>query len=55
MSNAFKLSYIKHAIRENRIQKKLDHPNIVKLLDRIELDNDSFCTVLEYCEGPDVY
>jgi tousled-like kinase len=26
----------------------------VKLYDTIEIDKDSFCTVLEYCEGDDL-
>jgi tousled-like kinase len=32
----------------------LCHPNIVKLYDTLEIDKDSFCTVLEYCEGEDL-
>ena len=47
-------SYIKHTIRENQIHKNINHPNIVKLFDTIEIDNDSFCTILEYCSGPDL-
>ncbi|CAB1346614.1 unnamed protein product [Coregonus sp. 'balchen'] len=39
-----KENYHKHACREYRIHKQLDHPRIVKL----------FCTVLEYCEGNDL-
>ena len=44
-----KNNYIKHALRENKIHRSLQHPNIVKLYDTIEIDKDSFCTVLEYC------
>ncbi|GAB1296957.1 Serine/threonine-protein kinase tousled-like 2 [Apodemus speciosus] len=43
-----------HACREYRIHKELDHPRIVKLYDYFSLDTDSFCTVLEYCEGNDL-
>ena len=43
--------WLKHTLRENKIHRKLNHPNIVELYDTIEVDNVSFCTVLEYCEG----
>ncbi|KAG7506404.1 serine serine/threonine-protein kinase tousled-like 2 isoform X1 [Solea senegalensis] len=49
-----KENYHKHACREYRIHKELDHPRIVKLYDYFSLDKDSFCTVLEYCEGNDL-
>ena len=49
-----KNNYIKHTIRENQIHKNIDHPRIVKLFDTIEIDNDSFCTILEHCTGPDL-
>ncbi|XP_028286358.1 serine/threonine-protein kinase tousled-like 2 [Parambassis ranga] len=49
-----KENYHKHACREYRIHKELDHPRIVKLYDYFSLDRDSFCTVLEYCEGNDL-
>uniref|UniRef100_A0AAQ4NTQ2 non-specific serine/threonine protein kinase n=1 Tax=Gasterosteus aculeatus aculeatus TaxID=481459 RepID=A0AAQ4NTQ2_GASAC len=49
-----KHNYHKHACREYRIHKELDHPRIVKLYDYFSLDTDSFCTVLEYCEGNDL-
>ncbi|XP_052094813.1 serine/threonine-protein kinase tousled-like 2 isoform X1 [Mytilus californianus] len=49
-----KANYIKHALREYNIHKSLDHPRIVKLYDVFEIDNNSFCTVLEYCEGNDL-
>lgn len=47
-------NYIKHTIRENQIHKEINHPKIVKHYDTIEIDNNSFCTVLEYCTGPDL-
>ncbi|KAM6964260.1 serine/threonine-protein kinase tousled-like 2 isoform 2-T2 [Tautogolabrus adspersus] len=49
-----KQNYHKHACREYRIHKELDHPRIVKLFDYFSLETDSFCTVLEYCEGNDL-
>ncbi|XP_020773925.1 serine/threonine-protein kinase tousled-like 2 isoform X2 [Boleophthalmus pectinirostris] len=49
-----KENYHRHAYREYRIHKDLDHPRIVKLYDYFSLDTDSFCTVLEYCEGNDL-
>uniref|UniRef100_H2UCJ5 non-specific serine/threonine protein kinase n=1 Tax=Takifugu rubripes TaxID=31033 RepID=H2UCJ5_TAKRU len=49
-----KQNYHKHACREYRIHKELDHPRIVKLYDYFSLDTDSFCTVLEYCDGNDL-
>ena len=33
------------------ISKTLNHPNIVRYYDTLEIDSHSFCTVLEYCEG----
>jgi tousled-like kinase len=49
-----KANYIKHALREYNIHKQLDHPHIVRLYDVFEIDNNSFCTVLGYCEGNDL-
>jgi len=49
-----KANYIKHAIREYNIHKELDHPRIVRLFDVFEIDANSFCTVLEYCDGHDL-
>ncbi|KAI3383308.1 hypothetical protein SNEBB_010498, partial [Seison nebaliae] len=49
-----KVNYIKHALREYDIHKTLDHPRIVRLFDVFEIDNNSFCTILEYCEGNDL-
>lgn len=47
-------NYIKHALRENEIVKELSHPNIVSCYETVEIDSSSFCTVLEFCEGPDL-
>merc|ERR1712142_1191856 len=49
-----KANYIKHALREYNIHKALEHPRIVKLYDVFEIDANSFCTVLEYCDGHDL-
>ena len=49
-----KNNYIKHALRENKIHSLLNHPNIVKLYDTVEIDTNSFCTILEHCEGQDL-
>lgn len=49
-----KANYVKHAMREKDIHKSLDHPRIVRLFDKFTIDNDSFCTVLEYCDGNDL-
>ena len=48
------LCLLRHAIREYNIQKKLNHPRIVRLYDVFEIDANSFCTVLEYCDGHDL-
>ncbi|XP_065578334.1 serine/threonine-protein kinase tousled-like 2 isoform X3 [Artemia franciscana] len=49
-----KANYIRHALREYNIHKALDHPRVVKLYDVFEIDANSFCTVLEYCDGHDL-
>ncbi|XP_063233309.1 serine/threonine-protein kinase tousled-like 2 isoform X3 [Bacillus rossius redtenbacheri] len=49
-----KANYIKHALREYNIHKGLVHPRVVKLYDVFEIDANSFCTVLEYCDGHDL-
>lgn len=46
-----KQSYIRHAIREYNIHKTLVHHHIVRLWDTFEIDQNTFCTVLEYCSG----
>lgn len=45
---------MKHAMREKDIHKSLSHPRIVSLHDLFTIDNDSFCSVLEYCGGNDL-
>jgi tousled-like kinase len=50
-----KESYIKHALRENEIHKDLNNRRVVKQYDTVEIDHNSFCTVLEICSGPDLY
>ncbi|XP_064401132.1 serine/threonine-protein kinase tousled-like 2 [Halichondria panicea] len=49
-----KANYIKHALREYNIHKKLHHSNIVQLFDVFEIDSNSFCTVLEHIDGHDL-
>ncbi|KAL1348067.1 hypothetical protein HN51_024058 [Arachis hypogaea] len=49
-----KQSYMRHAIREYNIHKSLVHHHIVRLWDIFEIDQNTFCTVLEYCSGKDL-
>ncbi|KAL4567638.1 hypothetical protein LXL04_023227 [Taraxacum kok-saghyz] len=49
-----KQSYIRHAIREYNIHKTLVHHHIVRLWDIFEIDQNTFCTILEYCSGKDL-
>lgn len=49
-----KANYTKHAVREYNIHKDLVHPRVVQLFDVFKIDNNSFCTVLENCEGADL-
>jgi tousled-like kinase len=49
-----KENFTRHATREAHIQKGLCHPRIVKLYDVFEIDANTFCTVLELCEGTDL-
>jgi hypothetical protein len=49
-----KQNYTKHAVREYNIHKDLNHPRVVSLFDVFKIDNNSFCTVLEYCDGGDL-
>ncbi|CAL5428421.1 unnamed protein product [Camellia sinensis] len=49
-----KQSYIRHAIREYNIHKTLIHHHIVRLWDIFEIDQNTFCTILEYCSGKDL-
>ena len=47
-------NYIKHTDRENKAFQDLNHPNIVKYYETVHVDNMSYGTVLEYCEGQDL-
>jgi len=49
-----KRNYTKHAVREYKIHENLDHPYVVKHFDVFQIDGNSFCTVLEYCDGGDL-
>uniref|UniRef100_A0A915I402 Protein kinase domain-containing protein n=1 Tax=Romanomermis culicivorax TaxID=13658 RepID=A0A915I402_ROMCU len=49
-----KANYVKHALREKEIHKTLDHQRIVRLYGVFTIDTNSFCTVLEYCDGNDL-
>ena len=53
-SEARKEGYIKHACREYNIHKELNHPNVVSLIDVFNVNEDTFCTVLEKCGGGDL-
>lgn len=54
-SDQVKDDYIKHALRENEIHKELNNRRVVKHYDTVEIDHNSFCTILELCSGPDLY
>ena len=45
---------LQHATREYEIHKELHHARVVELYDVFEIDNDSFCTVLEFCSCKDL-
>eukprot|EP00053_Salpingoeca_punica_P017244 m.165477 g.165477 ORF g.165477 m.165477 type:complete len:573 (+) comp17159_c1_seq1:1413-3131(+) len=49
-----KMNYIKHATREYEIHKDLKHERVVELYDVLEIDSNSFSTVLEYCNDNDL-
>lgn len=53
-SEVKKRNFIRHAMREYEIHKALRHPRVVKLIDIFEYDENTFCTVLEYCDGSDL-
>ena len=46
-----KENYVKHAIREVDTHKNICHPNIVKVHDIVSIDQDTFVTVMEFCQG----
>ncbi|KAJ5070229.1 tousled-like kinase isoform g [Anaeramoeba ignava] len=49
-----KKNYIRHSIREYDIHKNLNHPRVVKLYDVFEIDENSFCIIIEYCSKGDL-
>ncbi len=49
-----KANYVRHALREFEIQQCLQHPNVVRQHAVIEMDVNSFATVLEYCTNYDL-
>eukprot|EP01103_Thecamoeba_quadrilineata_P020472 TRINITY_DN879_c0_g1_i2.p1 TRINITY_DN879_c0_g1~~TRINITY_DN879_c0_g1_i2.p1 ORF type:complete len:661 (-),score=170.81 TRINITY_DN879_c0_g1_i2:313-2295(-) len=49
-----KKSYSKHVLREYDIHKSVNHPQVVRLFDVFEVDENSLCTVLEFCDGGDL-
>lgn len=51
---AKKENYTKHVSREYEIHRHVRHDRIVSLLDVFEIDNNSFATVLELCDGSDL-
>ncbi|CAD8156741.1 unnamed protein product [Paramecium octaurelia] len=46
--------YVKLVTKEFRIHKQLQHPNIISLFDSVEIDSNTFCTILEFCSGQDL-
>eukprot|EP00891_Asterochloris_glomerata_P008382 jgi/Astpho2/8382/e_gw1.00122.67.1_t len=53
-SDSKKASYVKHAVRESRIHQQLRHPRVVACLDLIEVDSNTFASILELCPGGDL-
>lgn len=53
-SDSKKENYTKHVSREYEIHRNVRHPRIVSLFDVFEIDNNSFATVLECCNGSDL-
>lgn len=45
---------MRYAIWETEIHKDLDHQWIVRHFNTIEIDENTFCTILELCSGPDL-
>ncbi|CAD8073629.1 unnamed protein product [Paramecium sonneborni] len=46
--------YVNLVTKEFKVHKELQHPNILKLYDSVEIDSNTFCTILEYCNGSDL-
>lgn len=53
-SEVKKRTFIRHSMREYEIHKALRHPRVVQLIDIFEIDENTFCTVLEFCDGSDL-
>ena len=53
-NSSTKESYIKKTERENKVFSKLNHSGIVKYYDSFSIDENTFCTILEYCDGNDL-
>lgn len=49
-----KENYIKHVLRECQIHKSVNHPRLIQMFDTFIFDNNTFVTVLEYCNGYDL-
>ncbi|KAG2381899.1 hypothetical protein C9374_005691 [Naegleria lovaniensis] len=49
-----KENYIKHVLRECQINQSINHDKLIKMYDTFVFDNNTFVTVLEYCEGADL-
>ena len=47
-------NYIKHTLREIEIHKTINCSKIIKQLDVFDIDGNSYCTVLEFCNGGDL-
>lgn len=45
---------MKHLRREMSIHKQLEHPNIVKMIDQLDLEGNKIGFILEYCTGPEL-
>lgn len=54
-SNAETASFMKKLISEFCISSTLNHPNIIKTIDLVIDDKNRYCTVMEYCQGGDLY
>jgi tousled-like kinase len=46
--------YMKHVQRECKTQRVLNHPNINRLIDVVDMDEDTVACIIELCEGTDL-
>jgi len=53
-SDSKKMNYTRHATREYKIHKALQHQRVVQLYDVFAIDVNAFATVLEHCDGSDL-